>query len=190
MWRTFRNQGASIIELLVYAAVFLLMLGMVYASLLLALNYYHGTRNFSALQQNVLVAAGELSEELARAPSDRVSTQTDAIVFLSPTRPQGGVAYDGTGHLYWQKWVCYYRDPQNQLRRKELPITPVVDPPSPVPAAATLIGDANLPSRLVAPEITAFTFGAPPGQFVTITASNTERGGAGITVTTGTTFRP
>lgn len=186
---TTERKAFTLVEVMVYAMVAILLLVMVYTTLMMVLQVFQSTRNFAALQMEAMKSASELSTELSRSPETSVQAGTDWILFLSAVGPAGRVVYDGSGRVLWQKWILYHRDVQNVLRRKELAITPTADPPA-VPDANALIGDANLPVRIVANNITGLTSGGVPGEAVTITASNELRGLTSINVTAGTTFRP
>lgn len=159
MSRNSTSRAFSLLETLIYAALLLVILAFIYASLLMALRAYRRTEDLADLQKQAMVASRTLIEESASSPASALRVEPAALLFLSARDPGGRITYASDGRALWQKWVCFYRDSQaNTLLRKELKITPSADPPTPVPLIAALRDNPALAPARVATRVTAVNF--------------------------------
>lgn len=189
---TSRSRGTTIPELLIFAALFLVVLGAVYSSLVMGLKAYRRTEAFASLQQQAMQALHQVSDELASSPAFAVRLDTNAVVFLSARTPSGVLAYDANGKVMWQAWVMYSVEDQggrSVLVRRELAITPTPTPPTSVPTVNTMRSSAAA-LRTAARDIT--TLECTPGTSVGIrlVASTSDSGSSSVQFLDRVSFRP
>ncbi|HXE71832.1 MAG TPA: hypothetical protein VNO81_04145 [Candidatus Nitrosotenuis sp.] len=175
------NSGFSLVELIVYSALFPVVLAAIYAVLTLCTRYYAALDNQATLGQQALTASARLAEDVSGTALASVRVESDGIVFLSARGAGGQVFYDSSGRLLWLKYVCYYRT-GTVLYRKEQSITATPDVPALTPAVSAFAGNSSLPTTQVAREVTALSIS--PGSTVafTVTTSNDLYGGCLVSV--------
>lgn len=164
------ERGATLIEVLISAALFLFVLGIIYASLQMGLQAYRRTERFATIQQQAMRGIRNLAEDLANAPRDAVSLAPGSAIMLSARGGNGAIAFDATGHTLWQGWVTY-RLVNGGLVRRETPITPTTELPSPVPTLTAILAMPAAEERVVAHDVTALDFELGTSAAVRLTAS-------------------
>jgi type II secretory pathway pseudopilin PulG len=113
-----KKPGISLIELIVTLGI--LSVVMVGAALI----FQEGMQLFRTHQATAdsqiaaLKALSKITTEVVNATPDLAKSYNTAsgsppgIVFASPIMDSGGARFDDfTGQIYWQKWVCYYFEP-------------------------------------------------------------------------------
>ena len=172
--------GATVIETLVAASILLLVFGAVYSVLRAGVRYLQQAEAYQTSQQQAVIGMRKMLSELQNsnlatinvnppiAPVPPVAPGVDHLVFLSAESPgsiTGAMAHDAsTGALQWQKWVCFYRNGNNELWRAEDALSsPVTLPPSPTPPDLLTFQALSSPAaRVLARHIDtlSFTLGA------------------------------
>jgi type II secretory pathway pseudopilin PulG len=136
----------SLLELLVVAALLLVLFGLVYAFLVPGLRAWRRSESASHAQQQCLTVVStvvrefqfahpELTRVIADASDDGQGHRLhhDAVVFVSSIDGRGGDQADGAGDTLWQSIVYIYQDAESgQVRMRHVAIDPpVIDPPRP-----------------------------------------------------------
>ncbi|MBI2252049.1 MAG: prepilin-type N-terminal cleavage/methylation domain-containing protein [Armatimonadetes bacterium] len=167
-----KNKGSSLIEVLVYIALFSIVFSSIYMIFIMALRYYYTTKSGIEVQQGAILAVYKLSKELNESSLASLkiyrTTSPKGIVFMSIRNPASGnqIQYS-SGSLIWYKYVCFYieTDPADSTKkalfRKEQTITPTTTPASSstyTPAWFSSGGGAGL-----AYEVTAHNLDASSG---------------------------
>lgn len=164
-----RKRGATLVELMVYTSLLGLLLGSIYAVFAASMRYFRVAQAATELQadaqKTVLNLVADLSD--SNASSIKIGSNPTGIIFISPRNQYGDFSYDSGGDLYWQKWVCYYRESTtNKLIRKEMYLPANVNPPgtpsTSIPSNATLTTTyfqtlLGARTTTVAEDITAFS---------------------------------
>lgn len=148
-----RARAFSLIELAVYAALLVLLLGGVYLVVSNGARYLQLGAAFQNAQSESLVGMRKLVEELSISTDQgRVMAapiDSDYVIFLSPqpdpSHPEApSWTYKDGVDLEYYRWVCYSWDQAEQaLVRAELPVNPspllgvTTDPPPLAPTLAT-----------------------------------------------------
>ncbi len=133
------RRGATLIEALVCAVLFGVLLSATFAVLILGLRSYRTHLAMADLERDASTALGRAAAEVAEsgASTVRVDAAPPGIVFASPRDAEGTVRLDADGHMLWQKWVCVYVDGA-RLLRKERPLdAPQTVEPSPTSCEST-----------------------------------------------------
>jgi hypothetical protein len=182
-----KRGGTTLIETLVYALLFLLVLTCIYFVTTAIMKYFVMADWAVDVHQSAMVAVTKLSHELSCARPVITMVKVDpldpsAIIFAYPKRvtingnqlignvniPAAATSYDSDATLLWDRLICYYVDVDDKqvscLMRKEWPITggPVTDPDiSTYLGHETALGfknDATLERKVVARHIDSMTF--------------------------------
>lgn len=135
--RLARPRGTSALEVIIAC----LLLGTVSTgavSLMLAsYRHYLDSDAAASLNDRVLQATTDLQRELkiSRRSTTAIFAAPQGLVFASPRRNDHTIAFDPDNlQPVWQKWVCYYLEPDGQehrLIRKEEPLaSPTTTPPT------------------------------------------------------------
>ncbi|MFH1453501.1 MAG: hypothetical protein ABIH00_05935 [Armatimonadota bacterium] len=167
-----KRKGATIVEMLVYAALFGLVFTGIYMVFNASIKYYHVTKSNIWVQQASLNAINQLSRELFESSLDSVilySSSPKGVVFMSPRKTDNTVEYNSTsgyeGQPYWQKFICYYMyaDPENPAKnmiyRKEIAVTPASAPYSSSTYTTSYFatgGGSGLSHKVIANDISDF----------------------------------
>ncbi|HXE71106.1 MAG TPA: hypothetical protein VNO81_00470 [Candidatus Nitrosotenuis sp.] len=180
-------------ELVTTSALLLILLGVVYSALTLSLTYYRQADDSVYLQQQAMAAAKRIVEEMGSSPSSSVVLSPDGVLFLSARTGSGGLQYNSSGAILWQRYVAYYTQMSGSepvLVRKEKPLSaPSATVPSSPPSLASIQADASLKSTVVARSIQALSFTGGTPVAIRVTAGNDSFGGNTVTVTSGVSFR-
>ena len=173
MWRvTAERRGTTLVEVLIYAALFVFILGAIYGSLTMGLNAYRRTDNFATVQHQALTGLRQLTDELASAPRAKVGYETNAVVFPSARDGDGQVHYDGSGNVLWQAWVTYYVETGRGLVRSRLAFTPATQLPTTIPTSNSVRSDGSATQKLAANSVEALSFTPGNATEVTLLAAN------------------
>jgi type II secretory pathway component PulJ len=137
-----RNRtGYTLVELMISSGLLLLMLGGAYQALVVSSQYQKKLQDTSQIQQETMTVLSKLQRALAAASAESIEVSPDlqSIRFVSAENDQGYFRAHSSGSPLWQRWICYYQD-GNQLVRKEdgFPSTPTV------PLTLPLIDDIKL----------------------------------------------
>jgi len=151
MWHVCaERRGATLIEVLVWTALFLFILSVIYGSLVMGMDAYRRTENFATVQQQAMTALRDVSQEMANAPRASVPTPTVNTVVLASARDGAGkLHYDDQGQVLWQAWVTYYVTGQG-LMRSRLPFTPSATLPTAIPTSSAIRSSGSATHRVVA----------------------------------------
>lgn len=91
-------------------------------------------------QRSGLATMSQLGAGLQNSRQDLIRTDASGVVFASPFKPDGTVAFDVTDNkLEWRKWICYYYAPP-VLTRRELDIAAPSSSPGAPPAPSSFGG--------------------------------------------------
>jgi hypothetical protein len=129
------KRGATLIEILVYASLIGVVLLGVYSTLIYCLKYYKAADTMVTLQENALTGIMNISNELidSRAGTTNILISTSGTIGIAFPSPKGinnnAYIFNKDGQMGWQKWLCYYVEPQDNgtknLVMKEIPVTPI-----------------------------------------------------------------
>lgn len=161
MKKTRRPAGETLLELLLYSALLLMMLGGLGMAATLGSRSLQSTGTATEIGREGGVAMAAVVRELQNTRQEvlRVDPTPVGLVLLSPRTSSGPYQHDEAGRLIWQRWVAFYLQQRNGvplLIRKELPLgAPTSTLPSSIPSVATLQGNSNLRERVVARQVTA-----------------------------------
>lgn len=209
-----RPPGLTLLEMMVYAALFPLLLGVVYTILMASRRYLETARNAVDVQQSAALAVSKMGRELRETtplvvqtfPGSAVPASTVVgVVFVSARNSAGQFVWEpgGSGLPYWQKYVAYYLDADpsdpgsNRMRalyRAEFTPTvsqgfPTLDPglPSTLTPAVTASSIRSAPQnrRLICGRVLAPTTALPRGGLNVYFSSD-----AGVTRTYGACSNP
>ncbi|MEW6281906.1 MAG: prepilin-type N-terminal cleavage/methylation domain-containing protein [Candidatus Eremiobacterota bacterium] len=152
------KRGLTLVEVLVAAALLLLVLGLLASILIPALRAWMRQSQRSDAQRSALVVIKRLREEVRFGHPESVTCPTpDSVVFLSSMNSQGRVSWNDYDVL-WQKWSYFYFQ-SGQVRLHEEWLRPPaceVDPASPVlirlPSDRVVGRDVEVFRCLVTPE--------------------------------------
>jgi type II secretory pathway component PulJ len=113
-----RERGTTLVEALVYTALFGIVLTCIYWVLVASMRYYRIADSSVELQQNGMSAmtavTQDLSESMSATVYDLDAAPPKGIIFASPrNRTSTGdignsYIYDNQKRLLWSKWICYY----------------------------------------------------------------------------------
>ncbi|MBI3925356.1 MAG: hypothetical protein HY319_07455 [Armatimonadetes bacterium] len=170
----------SLLELVVYCALLLLLLGGIYLLVTSGMRYLQLGTAYESVQQQSQVGVRKMVDEVgnsSRAALFFDAVPTSHLILLSADRPlpdQDPWTY-ASGQLQYRKWVCFYwNQAERTLVRSELDAGGLFTDPTapPRPGLAAL---QAAPSRVLAREISGliFSFGAT-NQFVRIQISAEE----------------
>jgi hypothetical protein len=160
-----RSRGFTLIEVAVYSAVLLLLLGGVFMVVEGGMRYFRLAEAHETVNQQAVIAMGRIRGELANGSQTSLNpgaAPQPHILFLSPFGMDGSgeeeYEYGGNGtQVLWKKWVCFYRDGQSRLVRAEFDVPDVIDPSVPVvPDFAVDI--LPLPAQTLATNVSAVNF--------------------------------
>ncbi|MHC9543986.1 MAG: type II secretion system protein J [Vulcanimicrobiota bacterium] len=120
-------RGTTLIEGIVYCAIFGIIMTCIYWVLVASMRYYNIANYSVDLQQNGLSVMTALSHDLSESKSSTFTNLIDStpkgIIFASPRNSSGSYSYHPDSRLLmWTKWICYYIDTTNgvsYLYRKE-----------------------------------------------------------------------
>ena len=142
------DRGLSLVEVAIYSALALLLMGSVYGVLVIGLRYSGSSQTYADAQREAMLAVRKIGQELCNGNPAAVSLRDvdsggsviieDHIFFMSADQPYPNQdafwQYNTFGELLWWKWVCFYHDAANQrLVRSEIiePTGPLALPPMP-----------------------------------------------------------
>ena len=169
MRRSRFDSGFSLLEVVVYSSLLLFLMGGVYLMVTGGLYYFQSGRAFQGVQNQAGLALRQMGLEIANgtvlAVNLNETTPADHIILLSADQliPNSGDpwTYNAANELERQKWVCFFRNANNELIRTETPAAgaPIALPPVPVmPTLATFQGVSSPPTRVVARQISFLQF--------------------------------
>lgn len=169
-----RRRGFTLPELLVYMVVLLVFVTGIYSAFTLSLRCFHTAQARSDSMQAGQQAINFINRMVATGASSTINTATaGALLFLS-AQPTGTdkvtFVSDSNGNLMWYKWVCIYLDTSTGVLKESeqnLGTATSTIPTTPPTVAAMRV----LPSRVVARNITAFTFPTTSSYSITANAS-------------------
>lgn len=159
------RHGFTLPELLIYAALTLVVLAAVYASFDLSYRYYAAGESAAEAQQQALQGAGGIDQALRGACAGTVTVETDppALRFLSAD-PGGQILFEhnGDAELVWNRWTLIYLDqgPKEVVLKEQVLSSSSPDVPVSPPPISSMIADASLSSRVLARDIESLGFGA------------------------------
>ncbi len=125
-----RRRGFTVIEVLIFAAILLLLLGCIALVVQGAMRYFRTGNAYQEAQNNALVGMRYLTEELSECSNVKRApvapfVDADYIIALSPEPLVSGQdwTYGPGGVLQYHQWLCFYRNATtNELRRATLPV--------------------------------------------------------------------
>lgn len=164
--------GTTLVEMLVYSALFGMVFTGIYMVFNAAVKYYYITQSSVWVQQNSLTAINQLSREMLESSLSSVilySSDPKGIVFMSPRTSSGTISYNTNsgyeGRVYWQKYIAYYlyTDPNDASKkaifRKEKTVTQTDTPSSSSTYTTSYFatgGGSTLSYKIVASNMTDF----------------------------------
>jgi Prokaryotic N-terminal methylation motif len=165
-----RNPRAfTLLEVTVYSALLLVLMGGVYAVVIGGFKYLRLAQAHETVNQQAAIGMKRITMELANASQSGYVVGGPAadqhIMFLSMSGPLPADPDDRTfqgAQVEWKKWVCFYRNGNGQLVRAERPLAgPATDPSVPAPPnfAADIL---PLPANPIAQNVDKLDF-APAG---------------------------
>ncbi len=119
---TRRPRGATLLELMIVMGLFGVLLYSVYLFIDRGITMYRESTDALEIRQQALLGMTRLSDEIrdtampsihcwSTAPD--VGDTVDGVVFASNKNADGDMEPDeDSGRIFWQKFVCYYLDPQ------------------------------------------------------------------------------
>lgn len=174
-------RGATLIELLIYGILLLFLMAAVYGAFYMSRLYFSAAEGSTTAQQEAMKGSAMIDRILSDGAAATVEVSNDPPGFriLSARTDQGAFQHEQDGDVLWQQWVCIYLDTEtNELRMRTQPLnTAVADPAAaqPSPSFDQLVGDNNLPTRVVAGSIRNLEFpAAQPGSVGYTLTSETE----------------
>lgn len=159
MSRKSRVRGTTLFETMIAAALVGLMMTYGFDILVAGSRYQKRVEVNAELDQAALAGMSLLVRELKESTSSAIVFGSNAVVFASPRDPQGGFQYDAAGRILWWKIVCYSVEEVNGvscLVRREESLGSI--PSSTIPRVVQTpiyFQQSNLPSRVVASDVTA-----------------------------------
>ena len=179
----------TIVEVIVAASLFSLMLTVIYSLYALGARYLRMAESQSRLQQQAAIGMRKLSRELTLSIDDSLALQTGStpsyVWFLSAEDALPGMRLcnysAATGKLEYQKWVCFFHDVTNrEIVRTEMKLTtsvtsPFLVAPTPVPLLANFMAVTGAARSTIARDVESFLV---------------KPGGAGLFLVTITTAVP
>ncbi len=191
MWHvSAERRGTTLIEVLVWSALFLFVLSVIYGSLVMGMDAYRRTENFATVQHQAMTALRDVSQDLANAQRAGVPTPSaNAVVLASARDGSGKLNYDGTGKVLWQAWVTYYVTDQGWMRSR-LAFTPSATLPTTIPTSSAIRSSGGASHQLVAAAIESLnvTLGTSTSD-VDVVAANNLWGRTSVQVTDRVWFR-
>lgn len=154
MWRALppdfsRTRGLTLVEALISVSLLGLVMGGVYATLVLSLRYQRKLSDSVDTFQQAVLATGRISQALGTGAQASMVIEPDGFAFVSAQPAAGPFTHTASGQLEWHKFVFFYVESGN-LFRGELPLpAPAVTPPTP-PTLAVLRADPAASKLLVA----------------------------------------
>lgn len=114
-----RRRGSTLIETLVYCALFTLVGSGVATTYTIGNRYYMTSRSIVTAQQDAAALPRKLAQELMEShltgitfyPNSISTSSARGVVFISPHNPANGDAFSfnqTSGNTRWYKYVCYY----------------------------------------------------------------------------------
>ncbi len=160
------QKGFTLPEIMVYITLVAILLSGVATLLISSIKYHKTAERIADLQHNALIALTNLSNDLSESQGDAIyrdENENNWLLFPSPKNiTTGGHSFDDSGSMYWQKWVAYYIETDNDgvdnLVKKEMTLNPMSIEPG-VPPANDLIGikQAQGSVRVIARGVEEFT---------------------------------
>lgn len=117
--RRLSRRGFTVIETLVFSAIFLLLTGCIVLVVQMGMRYTRKGTAYQDAQKQSLVSMKKITDELSRGTATRRSPaallSSDHIIFATPVLqdPAQNWTYDGTNLLY-KSWSCFYFDAANE----------------------------------------------------------------------------
>lgn len=109
------DKGTTLLELLVYAALLILVFTGIFGIFIASVKYYNSANASIKVQQSALEATYRLTRELSESSLSSVvlyNGTPKGIVFMSPRTTTGTVSHNSTsgfeGEVTWNSYVCYY----------------------------------------------------------------------------------
>ena len=161
--------GFSLLEVVVYSSLLLFLMGGVYLMVTGGLYYFQSGRAFQDVQNQAGLALRQMGLEIANGTVLAVNLDevnpADHIILLSADRPMPNASdpwtYNAVNELERHKWVCFFRNGDNELIRTESSAAgaPVALPPVPaMPTLSTFQTIASPPTRVIARQISFLQF--------------------------------
>lgn len=191
------NRAFTLIEVSIYSAVLLLLMGGVYSVVVGGFRYLRLAQAQETVNQQALVGMRRMTTLLEGGSQSNLviggAVDDQHIIFLSLSGPEPADpdVLTFTGVLpNWQKWVCFYKNAQDQLVRAELPVgTPGPDPLA--HAAPTFAGDIlPLDAQPIAQNVFRLNFNyATPPQVAIELETKVDTNSGTVTNPTSTNLR-
>jgi hypothetical protein len=146
-----RNRGATLIEVTIYSAVLIMLLGGLWVVVEGGMRFLRLSEAGQTVNQQAVIGLRKVLQELTPASQASLDLPLtappplpqDHVTFLSPESPEGdppGYTFAGGSDMEWRKWISIFQD-GNQLVRVESELgTFVTDPATvPIPDFATVV---------------------------------------------------
>lgn len=132
MTASWRARGVTVLEMLIAGGVAFLILVAVETVLTLGSRFHKRVLTTLELQQNCLLGLESIGRELSESHPGtiRFDTSPSALIFASCQTSTGEIQVDTAGSNVWQKWVAFYVDRGN-LVRKEMALSSGASPTPP-----------------------------------------------------------
>ena len=123
--------GMTLVELIVTVGIMSIVVAGAFAVFREGLLLFRTNQGASDAQSSAIRTLGRVTSEMANAEESLVAVYNapgnSGVVFASPLDANGSAQYHRvTGKIYWQKWVCFYLEPNPSnpakgklLRREE-----------------------------------------------------------------------
>jgi hypothetical protein len=139
----------TLVEVLISISLLGLMMGGVYATLVLSMRYQRKLSDSVDTFQQAVLATGRISQALGTGAQASIVVEPDGFAFVSAQPKEGPFTHTASGQLEWHKYVFFFIE-NGSLYRGELPLpAPTITPPVP-PALSVLRADTAASKLLVA----------------------------------------
>ena len=123
-----RAAGFSLVETLLGLALTSLILLVAFGAFVVGSQSWRSSDVRGDMVRGTRLLATDLTREVQRSVYASLSTGPDGCAFLSAVGVNGHFTFDAQGNPDWQSYLVYYRSPQRQVFRREVPATGTVQP--------------------------------------------------------------
>ena len=125
--------GVSLVEVIVFSAILLGLLGIMATFLVQGKRYFRQTESYALAQQEASKVIRITTQDLYRASTDHLTVEPSQFYLLSSIpEPDGApIEFDPAGGgVLWHRWVGFYHDTEaREIYRATIPLdSPTSDP--------------------------------------------------------------
>lgn len=113
-------RGTTVLEMVVAAGVFLLLLAVLVVTYTRGASVWKKVEHQTSLLRELQVATRHLQRHLETTHHLGVTLGDQKLAYLDAADAEGQLELNDRGEPIWQRWLVVYVDPEGRLRRREI----------------------------------------------------------------------